>query len=303
MANIKKIELLSPDSFYEEIKRRKKKLADLASQIDLIRKSEQLDKLDESQRLRAIKSHNSYQYFIRADKKDPVGKYLNKKNEDYAKKLASREYYQKVEKEIEREIKALDFLQTKLNKNSIEKVYDNFPDAKKNLIDPVTLSDKEYKCRWESVEYKGKKFIDYKESNSSDNQENQFAHNENVPEYFTSKGERVRSKSEILIADSLARHGIAYRYEYPVRVKNDRGEKFNIYPDFCCLNVRTRAVFYWEHFGMLEIDAYARNLISKINLYHDNGIWEGQNLICTFESAGVPIETKGIEKVIEKYLV
>lgn len=284
MANVKKIELLSPDSFYEEIKRRKKKLADLASQIDLIRKSEQLDKLDESQRLRAIKSHNSYQYFIRADKKDPVGKYLNKKNEDYAKKLASREYYQKVEKEIDRETAALDFLQQRFSKYSIEKVYSNFPEAKKNLIVPVTLSDKEYIRRWESVEYKGKEIA------------------ENIPEYFTSKGERVRSKSEILIADSLARNGIAYRYEYPVRVKNWRGEKFNVYPDFCCLNVRTRSVFYWEHFGMLEDVEYVRNYISKISLYHDNGIWEGRNLIYTLESAGVPMETKAIEKLIAEYL-
>ena len=44
------------------------------------------DKLDESQRLRAIKSHNSYQYFIRAGSKDPVGKYHIKKNQNYEKK-------------------------------------------------------------------------------------------------------------------------------------------------------------------------------------------------------------------------
>lgn len=285
MANIKKIELLSPDAFIEEIKRRKKKLTDLSAQIDSIRKSEQLDELDKNQRLRAIKSHNSYQYFIRADKKDPVGKYLNKKNQDYAKKLAAREYYQKVEKELNRETSALDFLQSNLSKHSIEKVYSNFPEAKKNLIVPVTLSDKEYKRQWESVEYKGKEIT------------------ENIPEYFTSKGERVRSKSEILIANSLARNGIAYRYEYPVRVKNWRGEKFNVYPDFCCLNVRTRAVFYWEHFGMLEDAEYVRNYISKISLYHDNGIWEGHNLICTLESAGLPMETKGIEKMIAEYLL
>ena len=41
----------------------------------------------------------------------------------------------------------------------------------------------------------------------------------NAPEYYTASGVRVRSKSEVIIADALDHAGVPYRYEYPTSVK------------------------------------------------------------------------------------
>ena len=80
--------------------------------------------------------------------------------------------------------------------------------------------------------------------------------------------ERVRSKSEVIIADTLARHGVPYRYEYPLKLKSGRDGAFRtIHPDFLCLNVRTRAEFYWEHFGLMDDPDYLERTLAFIRLF------------------------------------
>ena len=50
-------------------------------------------------------------------------------------------------------------------------------------------------------------------------------------EIYTERGERVRSKSEKIIADKLFLQNIPYHYERPIYLKG-----FGmVYPDFCCL--------------------------------------------------------------------
>lgn len=60
------------------------------------------------------------------------------------------------------------------------------------------LKQEEFIKNWEKKEYEGKSFF------------------MGCPEYYTTKGERVRSKSEVIIADSLYRANVPYRYEYPL---------------------------------------------------------------------------------------
>ena len=76
------------------------------------------------------------------------------------------------------------------------------------------------------------------------------------------RGERVRSKSEILIANSLNEMNIQYRYEYPIRISNT-----TFYPDFYILNLRRRKEYIWEHFGRMDDIEYARNAIRKIRYF------------------------------------
>ena len=123
-----------------------------------------------------------------------------------------------------------------------------------------------------------------------------------MPEYLTARGERVRSKSEIIIADTLFRLKIPYRYEYPLNLKNTKGEKLTLYPDFTCLNLRTRREFYWEHFGMMDNSEYSENVVQKLHLYEQNGIIPGKNLIITMETSTIPINTKQIELLAKSYL-
>ena len=115
---------------------------------------------------------------------------------------------------------------------------------------------------------------------------------------FTTNGERVRSKSEVLIADTLKRFGIPYRYEYPLRLKNG----ITVHPDFLCLNVRTRQEFYWEHFGMMTTPDYAQKAIHKLQQYSDNHLLPAIKLIITMETATSTLNLKYIEQQIKTYL-
>ena len=147
------------------------------------------------------------------------------------------------------------------------------------MINPICQTDEQYIKEWEAVIYQGKEFY------------------ENVPEYYTEKGERVRSKSEIIIADLLNRHGIPYRYEYPLYL--DGWGK--VYPDFTLLDVRKRKEIYWEHFGMMDDSEYAEKAIQKMTFYEQNNIFTGDKLIVTFETQNHPLNSKQIVELVQHY--
>ena len=115
------------------------------------------------------------------------------------------------------------------------------------------------------------------------------------PIFYTHKGERVRSKSEVIIANLLYKYQIPYRYEFPLTIKD-----FGItYPDFLILNVRKRKEIYIEHFGLLDDATYRENVIRKIIKYEMAGISLGDNLFLSFETAKNPLNVQVVEKMIK----
>jgi ATP-dependent exoDNAse (exonuclease V) alpha subunit len=116
----------------------------------------------------------------------------------------------------------------------------------------------------------------------------------------TSRGEMVRSKSEVIIADRLADLRVDYIYERPLRI-NDVIK----YPDFTIEDVESGRNFYWEHCGMLQVPNYRKRWEEKLNWYKVNGILpfeegEGENgtLIVTSDSAQGGISSQDIERII-----
>ena len=79
--------------------------------------------------------------------------------------------------------------------------------------------------------------------------------------------------------------------------------KLPLYPDFLCLNKRTRQEFYWEHCGMMDDFEYSGNLVTRLSIYAQKNIILGKNLILTMETRKQQLNTKDIEKVIEALLV
>ena len=146
-------------------------------------------------------------------------------------------------------------------------------------MDPIWLPDEKFVENWEAVIYQPMKF------------------KELTPEYYTDKGERVRSKSEILIANALKKHHIPYRYEYPLGLKGD----ITLHPDFTVLNVKKRQELYWEHFGRMDDEKYARGAANKMKTYIENGIIPNIDLITTYETKEHPLDYETIEKVIKEY--
>ena len=141
-------------------------------------------------------------------------------------------------------------------------------------------TDEEYVRKWQEEIYQGKLFY------------------EDTPELYTLKDERVRSKSELIIADMLSNKEIPYKYECPLRLSG--GVK--VYPDFTVLNIKKREEMYWEHLGMMDDPEYVESAIRKIITYEQNGIYLGEKLILTYETRKQPISQKDVKRIIEHYL-
>ena len=50
----------------------------------------------------------------------------------------------------------------------------------------------------------------------------------NRTEFYTRKGERVRSKSELIIAEELQRYQVPYLYEKPLELKETKDSPLNV---------------------------------------------------------------------------
>lgn len=183
-------------------------------------------------------------------------------------------------KAAEKEIYAIDKYLMCLPNNLAEEIYEALHPERQKIVMPITLTDEQYIENWLNENYEPKSFY------------------EDLPELYTTNGERVRSKSEIIIADTLLREGIPYKYEQPLYL-NSYGK---IHPDFTVLNIRKRKEFYWEHLGMMDDTQYVENALKKIEAYERNGFYIGESLLLTFESKRNPISQKVINLLIEKYL-
>ena len=83
----------------------------------------------------------------------------------------------------------------------------------------------------------------------------------------TERGDLVRSKSELVIADKLYGAGVEYAYEKPLVIS---GRTY--YPDFTIEDDATGVTYYWEHLGMLDDLDYRARWERKREGYVADGI-------------------------------
>lgn len=110
----------------------------------------------------------------------------------------------------------------------------------------------------------------------------------------TAKGEMVRSKSEVIIANALFYNDIPYKYE-PDLIVEGRVKK----PDFEIADADTGIIWYWEHCGVMTDPKYKKRWLAKKALYKKNGIEEGKNLIVTEDDENGSIDSAKIEEIIQ----
>ena len=230
--------------------------------------------------LRISSSYGRTQYYYREKPSDRTGKYLPDSKIKVARALAQKGYEKEVRDSAIQEIKAIKAYETLVPDIEPEEVYEHLSANRRSLVKPIIETDEQFIKRWKSVSYKGKSFL------------------AETPEIYTGQGERVRSKSEVIIADLLYREGIPYRYEYPLKLKTIG----YVHPDFTVLNIRNRKELYWEHFGMMDDSEYAERAVRKISEYIKNGIFPGKELIISTETRSFPLNTKEILAMIEHYI-
>jgi len=220
------------------------------------------------------------QYYYRREVKDNNGTYIREKDFALAQNLAQKEYDQKVLRASEKEQKVIQKYLADYPQTCAEQIFEKLHPARQEMIKPIAETEEQYIQNWEAVSY---------ERNGFDN---------NTPEFYTARGERVRSKSEVIIADLLYREGIPYRYEYPLKLHGYG----TVYPDFMMLRVRDRKEIYLEHLGRMDDPDYVeRNLQKRIN-YERNGIFQGDKLILTYETKKSPLNQKLLSQTILHYM-
>ena len=224
-----------------------------------------------------IKKRNNKMYFYRAGG-DEREKLLTSADKQLISDLVQKNYLQKVLKASKEEADALKKLQKRYPDLVAEEIYDHLSTDRKKLAKRIGLADDQYVRKWENKTYDPKPFKD------------------GYPVYLTMKGERVRSKSEVIIADRLYANGIPYKYECPLIIGNEV-----IHPDFSILRVSDRKVVYLEHCGKADDPEYQEDMVPRINKYILAGIYEGEKLFLTFEADGTPLDVRVLDSMINRH--
>jgi len=245
--------------------------------IELEKRAERFVKEAPEGKLRCAINKGSYQYYIGSE-------YQGKKMRKTVQKIAQKEYWQKMLPCIKKQKMAIHDLLMTLDRYALDKVYEKLHPARKELVAPYIKPMEDIIKEFEDITYQGKEF-----------EEN------DTTAYYTEKGERVRSKSEKIIADTLKRKGIPYHYELPLEL-NYRNRPVVVYPDFTILGKGTGKRYYLEHLGMMDKSSYYEKAMWKIDLYEKNGILIGEELIITHETLGSPLDTNVLERYVESKL-
>lgn len=277
---IKKLESLKPAVFLPQIEAR-------ITELEEVLKAKQFAvKKNPSGLIRIVRRGKTLLFYKRSSPSDAQGIYMPRSQEKLARALVQNDYDKRTVPAIEAEIKELkDFLKAYKEKCS-DTVYQKLASTRREVVTPITLDDEAYASAWLKVEYRHKKIP------------------EDAPQLYTENNEQVRSKSEVIIANTLKAAGVPYRYEFPLLVdRNSADADFcQFHPDFYCLNLRTRQEFAWEHFGMMDDPDYAERATEKLELYAENRFFPGKNLIITMETSDKPLSSKLLKSLIKTYL-
>ncbi len=207
--------------------------------------------------------------------------YLGTNDLELIQNLAQKGYDVNLLKAALKQHKVLSVFLSQYDPQALKKIYEDLSPARRLLIRPEELDDDTFIQRWEAVTYAPGEFAP------------------TDPEFYAMRGERVRSKSEKIIADTLLATPVPYRYEPPLTII--KGQK-PWRPDFLVLNKRTRKEYIWEHLGKMDDEDYCKKNIRKLETYLQQGFFIGETLLVTMETSENPLSTKIIDAIIDKYL-
>ena len=224
-------------------------------------------------------SNNKRFKWYRSDGKELI--YLPKKQKALAEQLAYKKYLSLQLENITHEKNAIDFYlrHHDVDAPQKEQAFVNSPKYKE-LLSPFFKPLSQELSEWANAPYEK---------------------NNNHPEHLshdTYSGSLVRSKSEAIIDMFLYKNKIPFRYECLLQL-ND----ISIFPDFTIRHPKTGQIFYWEHFGMMDIPTYSKNTCSKLQLYISNGIFPSIQLITTYETKENPLNAEMVEKIVKYYFL
>lgn len=210
--------------------------------------------------------------------KDSSGKirehYLSCKATETIKAYAEAEYCEKLLKILEKDIKTEENYLKCMDSGARTDVWNKIPAECRVLVDNYFKSSVQICREWELADFETNTFP-----------------MDNGDRYITKKGEHVRSRMELLIANLLFDLGIPYRYECRLNLGSS-----HVYPDFTVMHPQTLEIYYIECFGMMDDRYYAESALKKISQYA--GTDKYNRLIMLFDSSAAPLNVPDIEKLL-----
>lgn len=223
-----------------------------------------------------------YQQYLENCSEQWKRRYIKKENKELAQLLAQKQYYLLAKPVVEKQLKRLRTFVGMYSDDELTNVYESLNEERKQLIVPLKFSLKQKIEAWKKEQYEA---------------------NPKYPEnlrYDTEQGEKVRSKSEVIIANLLYQNqkNLFYKYERPLQIIID-GQVKVFYPDFTILNVQTGKIVYWEHAGRMDDPYYVNDFIRKINLYINHGMLLGQDFVVSYETQNCPLDIHAVKQMIK----
>ncbi|MBQ3123707.1 MAG: hypothetical protein IJC14_06065 [Firmicutes bacterium] len=236
------------------------------------------------------------------------GKHIRKgitRNADMIRKLARKKYLETLCEFIEREINVISNYEKDHVEINADLVLDHLPDLYKGLPEEYFLNSSFETDGIVSREEKSSKDIVrmVKSVEALRLWENaayeRATYREDEKKHTTTRGLKVRSKSEMLIAQILYGFDdmLAFRYEEVVYI----GER-KIIPDFVIMTKNGKK-YYWEHAGLINNPEYLRRHMQKLELYARAGITMWNNLIVTYDDAEGNLDATIIEGLIRTIIL
>lgn len=176
MKNVRREEKAIKDFLYEQLLKREHWLRDLKQNLETSIQNAPLGNL------KIINCRGIEQYYLDSAETRasyPNGKYLRKSDFELVGKLAQRNYDEKLLSEVEKQLKNIQNIMKKYEKQEIVQVeelysvYDRMSPSRKKMVDSRIMSDKEYVNQWSAQIYSGKDFAEgqaeiYTEKKESD---------------------------------------------------------------------------------------------------------------------------------------
>lgn len=235
------------------------------------------NKLDN--RILSACSKNNHRYFSMYTKNNRDRIYLGNQSHPIVKEILSNYFFSHITNNLENNISEM--IKLKDNYKTIDPncLRDEFPNAYK-FDDPLffKIAGVVDENKWANEPY-----------------EKSEAHSEHLT-HLASDGTLLRSKSEVVIANTLINHGLDFRYE---ETRTFAG--ITISPDFIIYSRKLHREIIWEHFGLISDPKYLNTFGNKMISYIEADYFPYINLIVTFDDKNGNIDSRLIEELVEAF--
>lgn len=206
--------------------------------------------------------------------------YLREEDGPLKVRLVKAGYYKDLKKKIKTSLTRIRALNRAYHDGEIEEIYQKLHPLRKSLVEPIEPLLEDELAAWAALPYPRKSF------------------DQGSDKIFSKKGDRVRSKTEKILADTFYDHGLVYKYECPLYLQNGA----TLHPDFTFFNPKKKLEIYWEHMGMMDNWSYASRALTRIHQYEMNGIFPGKQLIISYEWSNRSLSSAWVDRIIKEYL-